>query len=574
MKLSKGFWQTYKEVPSDATIASHILMTRAGLIHKSANGIYNYLPMGLRSIKKVEQIIREELTKADCYELQMSTITPGDLWQESGRWDKMSGQMLKMKDNGGRDLCYSPTNEEAITDIFRKTVKSYKNLPVTLYQINTKFRDEIRPRYGLMRGREFTMKDGYSFHISRECMKESYQKMYDVYEMIFNRMGLKYIAVEADGGAMADGDSRTHEFQVLASSGEDSVIHCPSCEYAANIERATTKRAFLNTGKSDLAMEVIDTQDATTIEDVCTMLNTPQSASLKALLYTTIVEDKPHLVLFMVLGDDNINELKINKLVHCEHIAPATDSEMLAAGIPKGHIGPHSLPEGIEVFFDKEIDINAAYCVGAMKVQKHVINFIPSRDACEFKTADLRESKAGDLCCNCNKNVEEIRGIEVGQVFELGDKYTKSMGATILDHNGKTAHPFMGCYGIGVTRTVAAAIEQNHDENGIIWPASIAPYHLYFAVIAKSDETKALAEEIYNDLLSAGIEVVYDDRKAGAGFKFKDADLLGLPIRLVLGERDFKESGLLEIKSRKSGEIKKVSQKELITTVTDLLKEL
>lgn len=573
MKLSIGFWQTYKEVPNDATIPSHILMLRAGLIQKAANGIYNYLPMGLRAIKKVEKIIRQEHDKANCYELQMSTITPGELWQESGRWDKMGGQMLKMKDSGQRDLCYSPTNEEAITDIFRKTVKSYKQLPLTLYQINTKFRDEIRPRYGLMRGREFLMKDAYSFHADIGCMNKTYEVMYNVYQNIFNRLGLRFIAVEADGGAMADGKARTHEFQVLASSGEDRVIHCKKCDYAANIERAETKRP-VSAWSSAGSMELIDTPNKETIEDVCQFLNCSQNDSLKSLVYAAITGDKVRYVLFVLVGDDNLNEVKMKQAVTCEHLVPANEAEIASLGLIKGYIGPFNLNQDIQVLIDQEVVAGKPYVVGANQKDKHMRNFILSRDGAKHSFADLRESKAGDLCSRCGGEIEEIRGIEVGQVFELGNKYTKAMGVTILDQLGKAVVPYMGCYGIGVTRTVAAAIEQNHDEFGIIWPKEIAPYHIYFAVIAKGEELMKQADLINQQMLDAGFEVVYDERNAGAGFKFKDADLLGLPLRVVLGEKTFLQDGLLEIKVRKTGQEVKVKAEELIPTLKRLWAEI
>lgn len=573
MKLSIGFWQTYKEVPNDATIPSHILMLRAGLIQKAANGIYNYLPMGLRAIQKVEKIIREEHDKANCYELQMSTITPGELWQESGRWDKMGGQMLKMKDNGNRDLCYSPTNEEAITDIFRKTIKSYKQLPLTLYQINTKFRDEIRPRYGLMRGREFLMKDAYSFHTDVACMNKTYEVMYNVYQNIFNRLGLKFIAVEADGGAISDGKARTHEFQVLANSGEDRVIHCKKCDYAANIERAETKRAQ-SEWKAAGAMELVDTPNKATIEEVCQFLNCPEENSLKSLVYTAITGDKARQVLFILVGDDALNEVKMKQAVVCEHIVPATENEIAALGLFKGYIGPFNLPQNLEVIVDAEVIADKPYVVGGNQVDKHMMNFVLSRDGAKHSFADLRESKAGDLCARCGGEIEEIKGIEVGQVFELGNKYTKAMNVTILDQNGKAVTPYMGCYGIGVTRTVAAAIEQNNDEFGIIWPKEIAPYHVYFAVIAKGEELMKKADAIYDELRNGGFEVVYDDRNAGAGFKFKDADLLGLPIRVVLGEKGFLQDGLLEIKVRKTGQDLKVKPEELTQTLKKIWAEI
>ena len=573
MKLTKSFWQTYKEVPADAVIPSHQLMMRAGLIHKSAAGLYSYLPMGYRAIRKVEQIVREEMDKAGCHELLMTVVTPGELWQETGRWDKMGGEMLKFKDKADRDLCISPTNEEAVTDIFRKTVKSYKDLPVALYRINTKFRDEIRPRFGLMRGREFTMKDAYSFHSDKECLDNVYDDLFKAYENIFNRMGLEFSAVVADGGAMADGDAKTHEFQVIADSGEDEVIYCQETGYAANIETAQTKRDIAFKAATGAAAEVA-TPDKSTIEEVCTFLNEEQHHSLKSLIYKSVTGEEEEFIFAVLLGDDELNELKLEKFAKGEHLTAATDNELKALGFEKGYIGPMNLPENVKLVMDEAISIESAFVVGANKVDTHVSNFVPSRDADKFEVFDLRLAKEGDKTTDGQGTVKIKRGIEVGHIFQLGDKYTKGMNTTVLDKNGKTVHPLMGCYGIGVTRVVAAAIEQNHDENGIVWPASIAPYDLSFVAIAKSEEYKALAEEIYQELLEEGFDALYDDRKAGPGFKFKDADLLGLPIQLVLGERDHKSDGLLEIRVRKTGEKIKVKREEAVTKIKELLKGL
>lgn len=573
MKLSKSFWQTYKEVPADAVIPSHQLMMRAGLIHKSAAGLYSYLPMGYKSIRKVEQIVREEMDKAGCHELLMTVVTPGELWQETGRWDKMGGEMLKFKDKADRDLCISPTNEEAVTDIFRKTVKSYKDLPVTLYQINTKFRDEIRPRFGLMRGREFTMKDAYSFHLDKECLDEVYDNLFKAYEAVFNRMNLEFSAVVADGGAMADGDAKTHEFQVIADSGEDEIIYCSETGYAANIETAKTIRDIDHkspTGES----EIIDTPNMATITDVCNFLKEKEHHSIKSLIYKAISGEEENYIFVALLGDDELNELKLEKFAQADHIVAATDEELEKLGFKKGFIGPMNLPENVKLVFDNAVNVEAAYVVGANIIDKHVGNFVPKRDADSFEAFDLRLAREGDKTEDGKGTVKVKRGIEVGHIFQLGDKYTKGMGVTVLDANGKAATPLMGCYGIGITRIVAAAIEQNHDENGIIWPASIAPYNFSFVAIAKSDEYKELAEDIYNEMKSEGFDVLFDDRKAGPGFKFKDADLLGLPLQLVLGERDHKNDGLLEIRIRKTGEKIKIKREEAADKIRELLKGL
>lgn len=571
MRLSKGFWQTYKETPADAEIPSHQLMMRSGLIHKSGAGLYSYLPMGYRIVRKVEQIVREEMDRAGCHELLMSVVTPGDLWKESGRWDAMGSEMLTFKDKGDRDLCISPTNEESITDIFRKTVHSYKQLPLNLYQINTKFRDEIRPRFGLMRAREFTMKDAYSFHLDKACLDEVYDRMYEAYDAIIKRVGLEYFAVEADAGAMASGEAKTHEFQVVADTGEDELVYCSETGYAANIEKAQTVRGETSFDMKEQELKDVPTPGKSTIEDVCNFLKVPQSHSLKSLIYKSIVGEDEKFYLILLLGDDSLNEVKLKNHLGSDHLMPATDNELEKLGVKKGYIGPAKLDAEVMVLLDQQVKEDAFYCVGANKVDLHFTGMQPKRDMTDYTVVDLRLSTEGDLTLDGKHQISIRRGIEVGHIFQLGDKYTKSMDVTVLDQNGKAQHPLMGCYGIGVTRIVAAAIEQNHDEKGIVWPAAIAPYQVYFALIGKSEEFKELASEIYEELKGAGIEVIFDDRKAGPGFKFKDADLLGLPIRLVLGERDYKADGMLEIIERKSGESKKVSRDDVLKSIKELI---
>lgn len=571
MRLSTGFWQTYKEVPADAEIPSHQLMVRAGLIHKTGSGLYSYLPFGYKAIRKVEQIVREEMDKAGCHEILMSVVTPSELWKESGRWDAMGNQMAKFQDKSSRELCLSPTNEEAVTDIFRSTVKSYKNLPVTLYQINTKFRDELRPRFGLMRGREFTMKDAYSFHSDKESLDEVYSRMFKAYEAIFTRAGLEFSAVEADAGAMADGNQQTHEFQVIAETGEDEVIYCAKTGYAANIEKAQTKRANIDFDKSAEAIKEIHTPGKSTIEDVCDFLEKPQYQSLKSLVFKAITEKEERTILVLLLGDDSLNELKLKAYLKCDELRPATDNELEAEGFVKGYIGPHNLNAKTEVVFDNSIDLEASYVAGANSSDMHFGNLVPKRDSVKFETADLRTAQKGDQTLNGEGIVDVKRGIEVGHIFQLGDKYTKALDVKVLDNNGKTFSPLMGCYGIGVTRVVAAAVEQHHDEKGIVWPMALAPYHVYYAEITKAAENKELANKIYQDLLDAGVEVVFDDRKAGPGFKFKDADLLGLPIQLIFGERDYKKDGMLEIRIRKSGEAIKVKPEDVVSKIQELI---
>ncbi len=572
MRLSQGYWQTYKETPSDAEVVSQQLMLRAGLIYKTAGGLYTYLPMAFKTLKKVEKIVREELDKIGCFEIQMPVMTPAELWKESGRWDNMGGQMLKVKDRAERELCFSPTNEETVTDLFRRTVNSYKQLPVCLYQINTKFRDEIRPRFGLLRAREFSMKDGYSFHIDKASLDDFYEKIYGAYEAIFTRLGLDFIAVEADGGAMAGGGAKTHEFQVVADNGEDYVVTVPRTKFAANIEKAiTTRKDTKPAPAAELAK--FATPNQKTCEEVCAAHGFHITQSLKSLVMHAVIKGKDQYFMVMLLGDDSLNEVKFQNKVQAEHIRPAQQSELDRLGLIKGFMGPTIETEAFKVIFDEAIDMNASYVVGANEEGHHLKGFVPSRDtkAKNFK-ADMRLAKAGDYIGD-----DEIvlkKGIEVGHVFQLGDKYTKSMKVTVLNDGGKAVTPLMGCYGIGMTRVIASAIEQHNDKDGIIWPASIAPYDLYFCFIGKTDETKALAEEIYTSLKNESLDVLFDDRQLGPGFMFKDSDLLGLPLRITLGERDYVATGEIEIKVRKTGEVLKVKKEQLVATVKEKLKEL
>lgn len=577
MKLTRSIWQTYKEVPAEAEIPSHQLMIRAGLIHKTGSGLFTYMPFGYKVIRKVESIVREEMNKIDSQEIQMSVVTPGELWQESGRWEKMGDLMLKFKDKGERDLCISPTNEEAVTDVFRKTVKSYKQLPQSVYQINTKFRDEIRPRFGLMRAREFIMKDAYTFHLDKPCLDKGYKEMYEAYEKAFKRMGIEFVAVEADAGDMGDTDSQTHEFQAIADTGEDTIIYCQKTGYAANIEKADTLREEITFDHDSKELEEIETPNMGTIADVCNFLKVPQHHSIKSLVYSAIFgedgEDE-EIVLIQLLGDDELNELKLKNFLGANEVRPTEEMKLKKLGMVKGFIGAINLPEKMRVLVDKAIDEDAFYTTGAMKKDFHAKGFNFKRDLEEYEKVDLRLARKGDRTPDGQGVVDEKKGIELGHIFQLGDKYTKALDVKILDQNGKTMAPLMGCYGIGISRIVAAAIEQSHDENGIIWPKEIAPFDIYFATIAKSEEYKQVGEEIYKELRDAGFDTLYDDRKAGPGFKFKDSDLLGLPIRVVMGERDFKEKGELEIVIRKTNEKRFIKRDELISTLKEILKEI
>lgn len=570
MKLSKSFWQTYKEVPSDAEIPSHRLLLRAGFIQKETGGIYSYLPMAVRVIEKIKNIIREELNNIDSQELLMNMVTPAEVWKESGRWETMGPEMLRFQDRKGADFCLSPTNEETITNIFKKTVTSYKNLPVSLYQINTKFRDEIRPRFGLMRGREFIMKDAYTFHADKNCMDVEYEKFYQAYANIFKRMSLEHIIVEADAGAMGSADSKTHEFQVIADNGEDTIVEAREIGYAANIEKAQTYRVGLDF-TVQTAIEEVETVDMKTCEEVCLFLKQPLWQSLKTLVFTATYGEKEAHYMILILGDDELNEVKLKNFLKADHITVSKEEVLNALNIPKGYMSPLGLNGKISVLLDETIDPSKSYIVGANKENYHVKGFSPDRDIEKFKAVDLRMTKIGDVAIDKKTPIKIRKGIEVGHIFQLGNKYTKSMGATVLDQNGKKMIPLMGCYGIGVTRTMASAIEQNHDENGIIWPAPIAPFDLYFAVIGKKEETKTLSNDLYTELKSQGIDVLFDDRGMGPGPMFKDADLLGLPVRLVLGERDFDATGELELKVRVSGEVLKVTKENYIQKIKEVL---
>jgi prolyl-tRNA synthetase len=574
MKLSQSFWQTYKEVPSDAQVPSHQLLLRAGFINKTTGGIYSYLPMATKVIKKIQNIIREELDVIGGQEILMSFVTPAELWKSSGRWESMGAEMVRLKDRKDADFCLSATNEETITDIFKNSINSYKQLPINLYQINTKFRDEMRPRFGILRGREFMMKDAYSFHTTKECMDEMYDSYFKAYSKIYQRLGLEFIAVEADGGNMADAGSKTHEFQVIADNGEDDIITAKEIGYAANIETAATVRAGLEFAISTHIQEV-ETVDMPSCEAVAMSLNIPVFQTLKSLAYTAKYPKKDGSFkeahyLIMILGDDEINEVKlVNYFKGASSLEPTSPETLKALNLPVGYMSPLNR-EGFSVIIDKAIDVEAGYTVGANKENFHVSGFTVSRDIENYKQSDIRLTKPDDFAPDGKTPIQFRKGIEAGQIFQLGSKYTKSMGASVLDEKGKKIFPMMGCYGIGVSRTLAAAIEQHHDENGIIWPSSIAPFDAYFAVLGKKEETKTLSVEIYSELKAAGLDILLDDRNHSAGAMFKDSDLLGLPIRILLGERDFAETNELEIKLRGTGEVIKVKRENL----TEKLKEL
>jgi len=585
MRLSKYGWVTYKEIPKEAEIISHQLMLRAGLIHKVSSGIYHYLPMAHKVLEKIKKIIREEMDAIDAHEITMSVVTPADLWKETGRWDAMAEQMAKFKDRSEREMCLSPTNEESVTDIFRKSIQSYKQLPLTFYQINTKFRDEIRPRFGIMRGREFCMKDAYSFHLSKKCFDEYYDKMYGAYEKVLNRLRCKFLIVEADGGTMATSDSKTHEFQIIADSGEDTVVYCTENGYAANQEKAKTSRPNIPSNSIVAPLLKIETVlQFKSIELVSQQLNVPITDCLKAVIYKTISKNSESLAICFLLGDDEINEIKLKSVLSADHLTIASDKDLDLYSLHKGFIGPAKLNIANKkyiVLFDEQIKSENFYVVGANEVNYHFKNFNLKRDyintndtnETSYRQCDLRLSKNGDYTEDGKFPIELKRGIEIGHIFQLGKKYTEAMKVTVLDEAGKPSVPLMGCYGIGASRLIAAVIEQSHDDKGIIWPLEIAPYQIYFCRIIKDLDLKTRADECYLNLKKEGFEVLYDDRDISPGIMFKDADLIGLPIRVVFGEREFKATSQVEIKVRVNDKNVFCSLAELVPTIKNLIKE-
>ena len=550
MLYSRYFIPTVKEIPSDAEVISHQLMLRAGMIRKLAAGIYNYLPLGLRSIRKFENIVREEMNKADAIEMLMPSVQPAELWQESGRWSFYGKELLRFKDRKDGEFCMGPTHEEVITDMVRREIKSYRQMPVNFYQIQTKFRDEIRPRFGLMRGREFIMKDAYSFDVDSNAADNSYERMYNAYMRIFQRCGLNFRAVEADTGSI--GGSSSHEFMVLAESGEDAIVSCDSCRYAANVEKAESRPMQVVAGTEMLPIEKTNTPNIKTIAEVAAFLGVPTDKTIKSLLFTSGTGE---FVLAILRGDHELNEIKLKNSLGWDEIQMASEDDIQRiTGSPAGFIGPQGLREKTAIIADLCLKGMVNAVIGGNEQDIHLLNANFERDFTVDRFADLRNVEAGDACPRCEHGKLEMwRGIEVGHVFKLGTKYSKAMNATYLDKDGKEQIIFMGCYGIGIGRTVAAAIEQNHDENGIIFPIPIAPFHCsVVALNTKDSGVMAEAEEIYFKLEKLGIEVLFDDRDERPGVKFKDNDLIGIPIRVVVGSKGLAE-GKVELKDRKTG---------------------
>ena len=569
MRVSKLYAPTLREVPAEAEIPSHKLMLRAGYMRKAAGGIYTYLPLAWRVLHKIENIVREEMDAIGSQEILMPVVQPAEIWQESGRWDVYGAEMWRVKDRHSREFCLGPTHEEMVTTLIRADVRSYRQLPLCVYQIQDKFRDERRPRFGLMRSREFIMKDAYSFDVDEAGLNVSYKAMYDAYTRIFTRCGLKFRPVEADSGAI--GGSGSHEFMVLADSGEAEIVYCDKCNYAANTEKAEL-HVIETAPEAALEKQIVATPDCKTIADVCAYLKLPVEKSVKAVAY----KSEKGLILCFVRGDHEVNEVKVVNTCHVLGVEMADEAMLSAAGTVGGYMGPVGMdPNKVTVVVDQSVMKMHNFCCGANKEGFHYLNVNPGRDFTPTFVADIRLIQEGDACPHCGGKVSKARGIEVGQVFKLFTKYSEALKATYLDESGKPKPMQMGCYGVGVSRTMAAAVEQYNDENGIIWPAAIAPYHVLIVPVNNKDqESLHKAEEIYTQLQKAGVEVIIDDRNERPGVKFKDADLIGYPIRIVVGPKTI-STGSLEVKIRKTGEVKLLPlTSDYIATVKELLKTL
>ena len=570
MRVSGLMIPTLRETPAEAEIISHQLLLKAGYIRKVAAGVYTLLPLAWRVIRKVEQIIREEMDCQGGLEFMMPIIQPAELWQESGRWDVYGPELFRFKDRHNRDFCLGPTHEEIITTLVKGEINSYKQLPLLLYQIQNKYRDERRPRFGLMRSREFIMKDLYSFDRDDTGLDISYGKMFEAYTKIFTRCGLHFRPVVADSGAI--GGSDTHEFMVLADSGEATVLYCQrdECGYAANVERAESVLSVESVTMQPLPLEEVATPGMRTIAEVAQYLQLKPEATLKTLIYQT--ED--NVVAAVVRGDREVNEVKLYNALQCVRLELASEAIVRQiTGNAPGFAGPVGL-NGILLVVDEEAMTVVNAVAGANRIDMHLTNVNPNRDFAPSLVADIRLVQAGQPCPNCGAPLNETRGIEVGQVFKLGDKYSKALNCTYLDDSGKTRYMIMGCYGIGVTRTMAAAIEQNHDDDGIIWPVSIAPYHVVVVPVSSKDSAQMeLALDVYRQLSGAGLEVVLDDRPDRAGVKFKDADLVGYPVRITIGARGVADRSV-ELRSRRSGETLVVALEKMTEQVVDMLKAL
>jgi prolyl-tRNA synthetase len=559
------FIPTLREVPADAEVKSHQLMLRAGFTRQNTSGVYSYLPLAHKVLKKIEQIVREEMNNAGASELLMPALQQAELWQESGRWYSYGPELMRLKDRHNREFALGATHEEMITSLVRDEIKSYKRLPLSLYQIQTKFRDEKRPRFGVLRGREFIMKDAYSFHATHESLDEVYVKMFTAYQNIFSRCGLDFRAVIADSGAM--GGTDTHEFMVLSEIGEDTIAYSDTSQYAANIEMAPVIATYEKSTEEQKELVKIETPDQKTIEEISTFLNVSKESCIKSVLFN--VDDK--FVLVLVRGDHEVNDIKVKNLFGASVVDLATAEETIKAlNCVPGFIGPINVSEDVEVVADHAISSVVNGVCGANQAQYHFQGVNIERDAKITRFADLRFIQEGDKSPDGEGTIRFAKGIEVGHVFKLGTRYSESMNATFLDENGRTQPMIMGCYGIGVSRTLAAIIEQHHDENGIVWPGSVAPFQIHvIPVNIKNDSQKDLAEKLYTQFTQNGYEVLFDDRAERVGVKFADSDLIGLPVRVTVGKRA--DEGIVEVKIRKTGESFEVSVDELHEKMKQIL---
>jgi prolyl-tRNA synthetase len=564
MRYSELLLPTLKETPTEAEVVSHRLLLRAGFIRKLTSGIYTYLPLGLASVRKVEQIVREEMKRAGGQEILMPMVQPADLWKESGRWEKYGPELLRFTDRHDRESCLGPTHEEVITDLVRREIHSYRDLPVNLYQVQTKFRDEIRPRFGLMRGREFVMKDGYSFDATEEGAEATYKKMFDAYHRVFKRCGLSFRAVEADTGTI--GGSFSHEFMVLADTGEDTLAICKQCDYAANMEKAAVKQSA-SAETELLPLQKIETPGKRKVEAVCDFLGISSRDLVKTMVY--LADDKPVAVL--VRGDHEVQPVKLKNILGALEVELADDKQVFdATGVPSGYLGPIGLD--IQVLADLEVEALSNFTIGANEKNYHVQNANLGRDFTVSQVGDLRQITEDDPCPDCGGDIELTKGIEVGHIFKLGDSYSKALRATFQDSNSEEQNFIMGCYGIGVSRTVAAAIEQNHDDNGIIFPLPLAPFQVIILNLdPKNEQITGAAESFYAQLQQEGIEVLLDDRNERPGIKFKDADLIGIPYRITIGKR-FAQEGAVEIRTRRDGLTKSLSIDEAVAEVVKAIR--
>ncbi|MBC1553560.1 proline--tRNA ligase [Listeria booriae] len=568
MRQTLSFIPTLKEVPADAEVKSHQLLLRAGFIRQTASGIYSYLPLAKLTLQKIETIIREELNRIDAVELLMPALQPAELWQESGRWEDYGSELMRLKDRNSRDFALGPTHEEVITSLLQDEIKSYKRLPLTLYQIQTKFRDEKRPRFGLLRGREFIMKDAYSFHATEESLDATYDKMYQAYSNIFTRCGLDFRAVIADSGSI--GGNETKEFIVLSDIGEDTIAYSDSSDYAANVEMAPVMYMEKKSHEETGTLEKLATPGQRTIADIVEFLEVPIEKTVKSMLF---VLDEEEIIMVLVRGDHEVNDIKIKNALSATTVEPATNEqaiELLGSGF--GSLGPIGVPEHVRIFADNAVQDIVNAVVGANEEDFHIINTQPKQDFNVHTYFDLRLIQEGDLSPDGHGVIKFAEGIEVGHIFKLGTKYSEAMNATFLDENGRSNPFIMGCYGIGVSRLLSAIAEQQADESGLVWDRNISPLDLHLIPVnMKSEEQVAFAEELYASLQEMGYSVLLDDRTERAGVKFADADLIGLPMRVTVGKKA--AEGIVEVKIRKTGEMIEVRKEELMNTLPILLGE-